>query len=141
SFAADRLPGLFHMTTPLRLAIEDRQELSRILGSLDGDLFTASDALGWVYQFWQSERKKQVNASGEKITGNTLPAVTQLFTEDYMVDFLLQNSLGAWYVSRFPDTKLRHDWEYLRYRDDGTPAAGTFDTWPDSVAEVTVMDP
>jgi len=141
SFAGDRLPGLFHLNVPLRLASEDRQDLARILGGLDASLFTATDALGWVYQFWQAKRKDEVNAAGEKITGNNLPAVTQLFTEDYIVDFLLQNSLGAWYASRYPDTNLKANWPYLRYRDDGTPAAGTFPTWPDDVRSVTVMDP
>lgn len=141
SFAAARLPGLFHLNVPLRLATEDRQDLAKILGGMDASLFTASDALGWVYQFWQAKRKDEVNAAGEKITGNNLPAVTQLFTEDYIVDFLLQNSLGAWYASRYPDSHLKENWPYLRYRDDGTPAAGTFPTWPDDVASVTVMDP
>lgn len=141
TFAAARLPGLFLLAVPLRLATEDRQDLAKILGGMNAALFTASDALGWVYQFWQAKRKNEVNAAGEKITGNNLPAVTQLFTEDYIVDFLLQNSLGAWYASRYPDSHLKENWPYLRYRDDGVPAAGTFPTWPDDVASVTVLDP
>lgn len=141
SFAAHRLPGLFHLTTPLSLAAEDRQDLAAILAGMDPALFTASDALGWTYQFWQAKRKDEVNASGAKIDGATLPPVTQLFTEDYIVDFLLQNSLGAWYVARHPETRLAERWPYLRYREDGTPAAGTFPTWPDAVREVTLLDP
>lgn len=141
TYAADRLPGLFHLSVPLRLASEDRQDLQAILAGLDAALFTTDDALGWVYQFWQAKRKDEVNAAGAKITGHTLPPVTQLFTEDYIVDFLLQNSLGAWYVSRFPETELKGDWPYLREREDGTPATGTFATWPQTVAEVTVLDP
>lgn len=140
-FAGARLPGLFRLQTPLQLASEDRQDLTKLLVDMDDALFTATDSLGWVYQYWQSKRKDEVNASGDKITGNTLSPVTQLFTEDYMVDFLLQNSLGAWYVSRNPETQLKESWPYLRYREDGTPAAGTFPTWPETVAEVTVMDP
>lgn len=140
-YAGHRLPGLFHLKSPLQLATEDRQDLTNILVGMSSSLFTATDSLGWVYQYWQSKRKDEVNASGDKITGNTLSPVTQLFTEDYMVDFLLQNSLGAWYVSRFPSTSLPQNWPYLRYRDDCTPAAGTFPTWPDTVAEVKVIDP
>lgn len=140
-FAADRLPGLFHLTVPLRLAIEDRYRLAQVVTELEPAIFTASDSLGWGYQFWQAKRKDEVNAAGKKITGNNLPPVTQLFTEDYIVDFLLQNSLGAWYVSRNPETTLASDWQYLRYREDGTPAAGSFPTWPERVAEVTVIDP
>ncbi|MCZ2109689.1 MAG: BREX-1 system adenine-specific DNA-methyltransferase PglX, partial [Dehalococcoidia bacterium] len=58
-----------------------------------------------------------------------------------MVRFLLENSLGAWWAARHPDSPLIKEWEYLRFRDDGTPAAGTFDGWPATAAEVTVMDP
>lgn len=139
--AATRLPGLF-TGMALRLAPEDRQALATLLGSMDAHLFQASDALGWVYQFWQAQRKDEINAAGKKIGGADLSPVTQLFTEDYMVDFLLQNSLGAWFVSRYPETSLRDDLPFLRFReDDVTPAAGTFPTWPDTVAEVTVLDP
>ena len=62
--------------------------------------FLASDSLGWTYQFWQAQRKEEVNASGNKIGADELPSVTQLFTEDYMVDFLLHNTLGAWHAGK-----------------------------------------
>ena len=68
--------------------------------SLPSQVFTADDSLGWVYQFWQSKKKDEVNKSGQKIDGRTLPAVTQLFTEHYMVEFLLHNTIGAWWCGR-----------------------------------------
>ena len=58
-----------------------------------------------------------------------------------MVRFLLENSLGAWWAARHPDSPLVAGFEYLRFDDDGSPAAGSFDGWPERVAEVTVMDP
>ncbi len=58
-----------------------------------------------------------------------------------MVRFLLENSLGAWWAARHPDSPLLNGFEYLRFDEDGEPAAGRFDGWPDRVAEVTVMDP
>ena len=64
------------------------------------DVFTARDSLGWTYQFWQAERKDAVNRSGLKIGAEELPAVTQLFTERYMVLFLLHNTIGAWRAGR-----------------------------------------
>ncbi len=140
-FASHRLPGLFHLTEPLRLASEDRQDLARTLTGLDNHIFTAADALGWTYQFWQSQKKKEVNASGRKIGGADLSPVTQLFTEDYMVRFLLENSLGAWWAARHPDSPLLSNFAYLRFADDGTPASGSFPGWPDRAAELTVMDP
>ena len=143
-YAERMLPGIFRTDDPsaqVRFAPDQRQALERLLAELPPEVFTADDALGWVYQFWQTKRKKEVNASGRKIGGADIAPVTQLFTEPYMVRFLLENSLGAWWVSRHPESPLREQWEYLRFRDDGTPAAGTFEGWPETAAEVSVMDP
>ena len=126
--------------TPLRAALPCRYQEAVATG-LTGEVFTSSDGLGWVYQFWQSDKKDEVNASERKIGGADLGPVTQLFTENYMVRFLLENSLGAWWAARHPDSPLLKEWEFLRFDDDGNPAAGSFDGWPETVAEVTVMDP
>jgi hypothetical protein len=143
-YAAQMLPAIFREHDPvleLALAVEGRRRLEVLLAGLPRPVFMSDDALGWVYQFWQSEKKKQVNNSGDKIGAAELPAVTQLFTEDYMVRFLLENSLGAWWAARHPDSPLLERLTYLRLTDDGTPVAGMFEDWPKSVAEVTVIDP
>ena len=98
-FARRMLPRIFRADDPaleVVLAPETRQALDRLLESLPVAVFTADDSLGWTYQFWQAERKDQVNASGVKIGADELPAVTQLFTERYMVLFLFHNTVGAW---------------------------------------------
>jgi hypothetical protein len=143
-FAAEILPGIFRVDDPcarLRLAPEGRHALEQILKGLSAEIFAADDALGWVYQFWQRDKKEEVNASERKIGGADLGPVTQLFTENYMVRFLLENSLGAWWASKYPESPLVKSFDYLRFDDEGHPAAGAFDGWPDRVAEVTVMDP
>jgi hypothetical protein len=143
-FASEILPGIFRLEDPcvqVRLAAEHRLALEQIVAGLPAEVFVADDSLGWVYQYWQSERKEAVNASEVKIGGADLGPVTQLFTENYMVRFLLENSLGAWWAARRPDSPLVKDFEYLRFDEDGRPAAGAFEEWPGSVAEVTVMDP
>lgn len=120
-----------------------------------------------MYQFWQAERKDEVNASGDKITGETLPAVTQLFTEHYMVLFLLHNTIGAWWAARLKSEgripksewdkcqteddcrKLvalpRYEFTYLRFIQDGNgewvPAAGGFPGWPKSFKNFKLLDP
>lgn len=102
-FASAALPAIFRRDDPLlevRLSTETQRELNDLLGSLPSEVFTADDSLGWVYQFWQSEEKDRVNASGDKIDGRSIPAVTQLFTEHYMVLFLLHNTLGAWHAGK-----------------------------------------
>ena len=143
-YASEMLPGIFQPEDPaaqLRLAPEGRNALETILNGFPAAVFTADDSLGWMYQFWQKNKKDEVNASERKIGGADIAPVTQLFTEDYMVRFLLENSLGAWWAGRHPDSPLIKKWEYLRFKEDGTPAAGTFPGWPQKAAEVTLMDP
>lgn len=143
-FAAEILPGIFRLDDPcvqLRLAAEGRLELETIVASLPVAVFHSDDALGWVYQYWQREPKEKVNRSERKVGGADIGPVTQLFTENYMVRFLLQNSLGAWWAARHPDSPLISQWEYLRFDAGRAPAAGSFERWPMAVADVTVMDP
>lgn len=143
-YASEMLPAIFRPDDPLNqvvFASDDRIKLEEIIAALEDGIFTADDALGWVYQFWQSEEKKRINESGDKIDGAKLPAVTQLFTEPYMVHFLIDNTLGAWWVSRNRGVKSPVKFEYLRVLEDGTPAAGTFEGWPDKTADVTALDP
>jgi len=143
-YASKMLPAIFRTDDPLMqvaYATDDRIKLEQIIDALENQIFIADDSLGWVYQFWQSEAKAAINASGEKIDGEKLPAVTQLFTEPYMVHFLIDNTLGAWWVSRNPGVRSPVKFEYLRLFEDGTPAAGKFEGWPSTTAEVTSLDP
>lgn len=142
--AARMLPQVFKPKSPvfeIGFAPELQRELEKLLAKLPNDVFTASDSLGWVYQFWQAKRKDEVNASEVKIGADELPAVTQLFTEPYMVEFLLHNSLGAWWLTRHPGKPCPVPLTYLRTQDDGSPAAGGFDGWPNTLAEFTLLDP
>ena len=98
-WAQAMLPGIFAEGDPvldLSLPPETSQRLEELLESLPRPVFTAQDALGWTYQYWRSEEKDRVNSSGIKIGADELSAVTQLFTERYMVLFLLHNTVGAW---------------------------------------------
>ena len=164
-FAAQMLPQIFRPDSPvfqIVLPPEHQQKLEGLVNELPQQVFTASDSLGWVYQFWQAKKKDEVNASEVKIGARELPAVTQLFTEPYMVSFLLDNSLGAWWVGKRlsendlktakTEEELRNKasldgvpLEYLRFiqNEDGywTPAAGTFDGWPESLSELKTLDP
>ena len=107
-FAARMLPQIFRPDSPvfqIVLPPEHQQKLERLVTDLPLETFTASDSLGWVYQFWQANNKDRINKSEVKIGARELPAVTQLFTEPYMVSFLLDNSLGAWWAARRLSTK------------------------------------
>ncbi len=164
-YAARMLPQIFRLDSPvfqLPLPPEYQQRLEKHVESLPVEVFTASDSLGWVYQFWQADNKERINKSEVKIGARELPAVTQLFTEPYMVSFLLDNALGAWWAARrlteqdlktaTSEEELRRKasipgvpLDYLRFvqDDDGTwaPAAGTFDGWPEQLKDLTTLDP
>ena len=143
-FAHRMLPQVFRPDQPVfevQLAREYRLKLEGLVEGLPSEVFTATDALGWVYQFWQSRKKEEINRSEVKIGADELPAVTQLFTEPYMVQFLLQNSLGAWWVSRHADKACPVDLNFLRLTEQGLPAAGAFEGWPDDLAELRLLDP
>ena len=143
-FAAKELPEIFRADDPagaVELSVNDRKPIIALVTGLPVEVFTASDSLGWCYQFWQAERKDQVNAAGNKIGADELPSVTQLFTEDYMVDFLLDNTLGAWHAGKvlgahpkLAETAQSEDelrqavalpgcpWKYLRFIRSTTPS-------------------
>lgn len=172
TYAERMLPQIFRKDDPVlavTLPAETRSELEDLLKALPREVFLADDSLGWVYQFWQADRKDDVNKSEKKIGADELPAVTQLFTEDYMVLFLLHNTLGAWWAGRVlaanpnlassakSEDELRAacrvddvEWTYLRFvrdkSDDGEegpwrPAAGTFEGWPKTAKDITGLDP
>ena len=143
-YAGNMLPGIFpsdDASGQVTFAPEGRTTLEAILRTLPSPVFTSDDGLGWVYQFWQSKKKKEVSGSGRKIEKLDLAAYSQLFTENYMVRFLLENSLGAWWATRHPNSQLVKNFKYLRLRGDGNPVAGDFTDWPEMAADVTVMDP
>ena len=166
-FAQRMLPQVFrpdHPVFEVQFAREHRLKLEGLVEGVPAEVFAATDSLGWVYQFWQTKKKGEVNAAGNKIGANELPSVTQLFTEDYMVDFLLDNTLGAWHAGKVlaADPKLAANarsedelrqavvlpgcpWNYLRFSqgEDGQwmPAAGAFDGWPTTASELKCLDP
>ena len=168
-FAQRMLPQVFrpdHPVFEVRLAREHRLELEGLVESLPVEVFVAADSLGWVYQFWQSRKKAEVNRSEAKVGADELPAVTQLFTEPYMVSFLLDNSLGAWWACRRLGASDLRDAEtedelrrkvsipgvpldYLRFarcEEEGEEgkwrvATGTFSDWPEDMAQFRVLDP
>lgn len=102
--------------------------------------FTASDALGWAYQYWNTEEKNRVfetvrTVKGAKIAGADIIPATQLYTEDYMVKFLVQNSLGATWMGMHPGSKLAEKWEYYVKDADRAPVEKK------PVREITFLDP
>ncbi|MEI6043479.1 MAG: N-6 DNA methylase, partial [Chloroflexota bacterium] len=147
----EALPGLFDLKDPnaaLRPSTPALLICIRVVGGLRAGFsleecdatFADPDAIGWAYQFYQEAAKARVYAKlgsgGKAGTRAEIAAATQLFTEPYMVQWLLQNSLGRSYHELYPESRLPESWPY--YIKPETPesspgAAG--------LATLTVMDP
>lgn len=70
------------------------------------------EIIGWMYQFYISSKKDAVYASKKTITKDTLPAVTQLFTPDWIVRYMAENSVGRIWMESYPESSLRADMKY-----------------------------
>jgi hypothetical protein len=110
-----------------------------LINQLDESVWTADDMLGWVYQYFNSKEKdrifEEVNKRKKKIAGADIIPATQLYTEKYMVRFLVENSLGALWQEMYPESKLHESWEYF------VPDPNETTRNPKPVKDITFLDP
>lgn len=101
------------------------------------------EIIGWLYQFYIAERKTEVmngfNKS-KKAGADEIPAATQLFTPDWIVKYLVQNTVGRLWVQNHPDCQLVKDWEYYIQPEDDKNDQSDF-LRINSPEELTVCDP
>lgn len=83
--------------------------------------FTSPELIGWLYQFYISERKDEVFAKKGKFEADEIPAATQIFTPNWIVKYMVQNTVGRIYLDNNPySTTLKANWKYLV---EGEPTA------------------
>ncbi len=106
------------------------------------ETWTEDELLGWVYQYYNAEEKDEVYArlgKGKKLeTARDIAAATTLYTERYMVDYLLQNTLGTMWVEMHPETRLKEDWAYYVTPPEGNAKV---DREVKRVRDITILDP
>ena len=121
----DILPALFERTEDytellLNLSVVDQDGVVwRLIHDIPEDDFNVEqggqvEIIGWLYQYYNTEPKAQVFArpSGQKIRKEDIPAATQLFTPDWIVRYMVENSLGRLWLEGHPDESLRTTWKY-----------------------------
>ena len=86
--------------------------LTRLVAIPESAFLEDVEIIGWMYQFYISSKKDEVYASKKTITKYTLPAVTQLFTPDWIVHYMAQNSVGRLWLESYPDSPLRSKMKY-----------------------------
>ena len=86
--------------------------LTKLIALGDEPFLDDVEILGWMYQFYISAKKDEVNKTKQTITKDTLPAVTQLFTPDWIVRYMAENSVGRLWMESYPDSSLRGEMRY-----------------------------
>lgn len=85
--------------------------------------FQSPELIGWLYQFYISERKDEVFAKKGKFEADEIPAATQIFTPNWIVKYMVQNTVSRIYLDNNPyETTLQRKWQYLVEPSEKTPA-------------------
>jgi len=103
--------------------------------------FRSAELIGWLYQFYISERKDEVFASfkkGKKAEAEDIPAATQIFTPNWIVKYMVQNTVGRIYLDNNPYCPLKKDWRYLVEPTEPTPKDAILRI--DDLEELTLAD-
>ena len=114
------LPGLFKTTNDslellLNISFTSEEGVVRqLIDTIPEDDFTKQvEIIGWLYQYYISEKKNQViNINKSNIKKEDIPAATQLFTTDWVVKYMVDNSLGRYWIERNPNSSLKKHLEY-----------------------------
>ena len=84
--------------------------------------YRSSELIGWLYQFYIAEKKDEVFAAKGKFTAGEIPAATQIFTPNWIVKYMVQNTVGRIYLDNNPyETEVAQDWKYLVNPSEPTP--------------------
>ncbi len=105
------------------------------------DQFRSAELIGWLYQFYISEKKDEVFASfknGRKAEAEDIPAATQIFTPNWIVKYMVQNTVGRIYLDNNPYCPLKKDWKYLVEPAEKTPKEAILNI--DNLEDLTLAD-
>ena len=92
------------------------------------DDFRSPELIGWLYQFYISERKDEVFAKKGKFEADEIPAATQIFTPNWIVKYMVQNTIGRIYLDNNPSAapEFKPKWQYLVEPSEPTPKESVF---------------
>ena len=151
------LPGLFEETEDytemllnisftneddvIRMLVDgiDEKEFNITTVGEDGKAAGQVEIIGWLYQYYNTEPKNKAFAKKGKITKEEIPAVTQLFTPDWIVRYMVENSLGRMWVEGHPDDELKGKWKY--YLDEAKQEEDVQQELDKIKAEYTTLKP
>ncbi len=93
--------------------------IRKLVNEIDEEDWREVEIIGWLYQFYISEKKDEV--IGKVVASEDIPAATQLFTPNWIVKYLVQNTLGRQWLATYPQSSLRGQMEYYIEPAEQTP--------------------
>ncbi|MHB1944285.1 MAG: BREX-1 system adenine-specific DNA-methyltransferase PglX [Metallibacterium sp.] len=108
-FLFEQLGDETELLLPENLLLTD-SVVAKLVQSIPEEDWQQIEIIGWIYQFYISEKKDQV--IGKVVKSEDIPAATQLFTPNWIVKYMVQNSLGAQWLATYPDSPLKTQMEY-----------------------------
>ena len=111
----ERMGGYTEMLLPNNILRQDSVLGHMVSDIPEGDWQDAVQIIGWLYQYYNTELKDDTFAQlkkNVKITKERIPAATQLFTPDWIVRYMVENSLGRLWLEGHPNAELRGGWKY-----------------------------
>lgn len=111
----ERMGGYTEMLLPNNILRQDSVLGHMVSDIPEGDWQDAVQIIGWLYQYYSTELKDDTFArlkKNVKITKERIPAATQLFTPDWIVRYMVENSLGRLWLEGHPNAELRGGWNY-----------------------------
>lgn len=100
--------------------------------------YRSPELIGWLYQFYISERKDEVFAKKGKFEADEIPAATQIFTPNWIVKYMVQNTVGRIYLDNNPYTDIKKEMQYLVEPAEPTPADAIYQF--DNIHDLTCAD-
>ena len=113
----------------------------RLVGEIPEEDWREIEVLGWLYQFYISERKAEVMAGRGAYEARDIPAATQLFTPHWIVRYMVENSVGRLWLEAHPESGLREKMPYFLEAEGGDAGEGEVGFPGLRPEDLTVMDP
>jgi SAM-dependent methyltransferase len=117
-FLFEKIEGETELLLPDNLLNSDSL-MRKLVGEIEEEDWNEVEIIGWLYQFYISEKKDEV--IGKVVASEDIPAATQLFTPNWIVKYLVHNTLGRQWLATYPQSALRQQMEYYIEPAEQTP--------------------
>ncbi|GAA0479268.1 BREX-1 system adenine-specific DNA-methyltransferase PglX [Alkalibacterium indicireducens] len=142
----DILPNVFEpISDAMALLLPDNllnenSVIRDLLNMVDEDSWKEVEIVGWLYQFYISEEKESFFSNrSKKADKEDIPAATQLFTPKWIVKYMVDNSLGKYWLESYSDDSVRESLDYLLESDNGEQLE--FNYSKVNIEELSFLDP